>query len=300
MLTDNQSKILKLCREKLLLSTAKLSGGFYYNSLAFCLIDAIFSIGVRYSCVKNTVKRYCDKFGLEMCHLETTEPLDKHTITDFLSNINKYMDSDYGQGAIYRNRQRKKTKNGISKAEAVYREANILKNFGINNIYDLRRYLKENEDHNSLEREFMNVTGQHSGISFSYFLMLAGDENHMKIDRWIERFTKMATGSELGHEEIYKDLIKEIGVYEVVPIKDIAVEKFCDAWSQNGLGWITEITKSKLEGYTNVLAYYGSSTYDTKQMARLIDLVIQECNQYGIETRSQEEIESMLKEWDKK
>lgn len=101
-------------------------------------------------------------------------------------------------------------------------------------------------------------------------------------------------------EEIYKDLIKEIGVYEVVPIKDIAVEKFCDAWSQNGLGWITETTKSKLEGYTNVLAYYGSSTYDTKQMTRLIDLVIQECNQYGIETRSQEELESMLKEWDKK
>lgn len=98
-------------------------------------------------------------------------------------------------------------------------------------------------------------------------------------------------------EEIYKDFIKEIGVYEVIPIKDIAVEKFCEAWSLNGLGWITETTKSKLKGYTNVLAYYGSSTYDTKQMARLIDLVVEECKQYGIETRSPEEIESMLSAW---
>ena len=205
MLTDNQSKILKLCREKLPLSTAKLSEGFYYNSLAFCLIDAIFSIGVRYSCVKNTVKRYCDKFGLEMCHLETTEPLDMHTITDLLSNINEY--KDYGQKEIYHNRQRTSSKNGISKAEAVYKEASLLNSFGIKNICDLRRYLKENKDHNSLEHVFKKVTGQNSGISFSYFLMLAGDESHMKIDRWIERFTKMATGSELEHEEIYNDLL---------------------------------------------------------------------------------------------
>ena len=31
-------------------------------------------------------------------------------------------------------------------------------------------------------------------------------------------------------EMIYKDLIKDIGVYEVVPIKNIAVDKFCEAW----------------------------------------------------------------------
>lgn len=98
-------------------------------------------------------------------------------------------------------------------------------------------------------------------------------------------------------EEIYKDLIKHIGSYEVVPIRNEAVEKFCSAWSKNGIGWITETTKSKLEGFTNVLAYYGSSVYNSREMSRLIDLIVQECKQLGIETKPKAELDSMLKEW---
>lgn len=100
-------------------------------------------------------------------------------------------------------------------------------------------------------------------------------------------------------EEIYRDAIQVIGSYEVIPIKNEVVNKFRQAWSKNGLGWITETTKSKLEGYTNVLAYYGSSIYDTKEMTRFIELIIQECEQLDIETKSKSEIDSLLKEWDK-
>ena len=77
------------------------------------------------------------------------------------------------------------------------------------------------------------------------------------------------------------------------------VEKFRDAWSKNGLGWVTDTVKSKLDGFTNVVAYYGSSTYDTKEMSRLIDLVIQECNQLGIETKTDEEIKALMESWEK-
>ena len=101
-------------------------------------------------------------------------------------------------------------------------------------------------------------------------------------------------------EEIYRDLIRNIGSYEVVPIKNEALSKFKQAWSKNGLGWITDTTKSKLEGYTNVIAYYGSSIYNTKEMSRFIELIIQECEQLHIETRSKEEIDSLLESWDKK
>ena len=101
-------------------------------------------------------------------------------------------------------------------------------------------------------------------------------------------------------EEIYRDLIRNIGSYEIVPVKNEAVERFRQAWSKNGLGWITETMKSKLEGFTNVVAYYGSSTYNTKEMSRLIELLIEECKQFGIETKPQAEIDSLLKEWDKK
>lgn len=100
-------------------------------------------------------------------------------------------------------------------------------------------------------------------------------------------------------EDIYKSLIKEIGSYEVIPVKDEAVERFRQAWSKNGLGWITETTKSKLEGFTNIIAYYGSSSYNTTEMSRLIELIVQECKQQDIETMTQNELKSLLESWDK-
>ena len=57
--------------------------------------------------------------------------------------------------------------------------------------------------------------------------------------------------------EVYRDAIKEVGQCEVLPIKNDAVETFINAWKHNGQGWLCEIIgKSKLEGYTNVTAYY--------------------------------------------
>lgn len=108
---------------------------------------------------------------------------------------------------------------------------------------------------------------------------------------------KLQEALEVPKEIIYKDLIRYVGDYEVIPIKNEAVEKFKNAWSRNGLGWVTETTKSKLEGFTNVIAYYGSSSYDTKQMARLIDLIIQECKQQNIEVMTEEEVNSLLESW---
>ena len=92
-------------------------------------------------------------------------------------------------------------------------------------------------------------------------------------------------------ENIYKELVKDYGVFEVLPIKDEAVKRFNHNWSKNGLGWFTEtIGQSKLKGYTNLIAYYGSSTYDTKEMTRLLDAVVNECKELGIQTLTMSEI----------
>ena len=47
-------------------------------------------------------------------------------------------------------------------------------------------------------------------------------------------------------------------------------------------------------------AYYGSSSFNTKQMSRLIDGLVQDCRDSGIETKTQAEINSLLESWDKK
>lgn len=85
-------------------------------------------------------------------------------------------------------------------------------------------------------------------------------------------------------EDIYKIYIKDYGVWEVLPIRNDAVERFAAGWSKNGLGWFCEdLGESKLDGYTKLIAYYGSSTYNSKEMARLIDAVIQDCEEQGIQ-----------------
>lgn len=112
--------------------------------------------------------------------------------------------------------------------------------------------------------------------------------------------SKLEEKINISKDIIYKDAIRNIGVYEVIPVKNEAVERFIEAWTKNGLGWVCETTKSKLEGYTNILAYYGSSTYNTAEMSRLIDFVVQECKQLNIETMSRTELDSLIESWGSK
>ena len=105
----------------------------------------------------------------------------------------------------------------------------------------------------------------------------------------------------LSHElnippiEIYREHIKGIGGnYEVLPLKDEAVDKFREVWELNGMGYVTQVIgKAKLEGYTNIMAYYGSSTYNSKQMSQLIDLMVTDCKEQGIETLTPKELEKL-------
>ena len=98
-------------------------------------------------------------------------------------------------------------------------------------------------------------------------------------------------------EEIYRRIIKQKGTFEILPIKNEAIDTFTNAWQEHGIGWITETMKSKLDGYTNVIAYYGSSTYDTKQMAYFIDYIVEEAKELGIETMTPNELESLKNSW---
>lgn len=110
---------------------------------------------------------------------------------------------------------------------------------------------------------------------------------------------QLAEKLSLGSNEIYKDFIRNYGVYEILPIKNEALESFKAKWGKNGLGWfVEEIGKSKLNGYINVIAYYGSSTYNSKEMTRLVDAVIQLCQDFGINTMLTDEFLALYNEND--
>ena len=100
-------------------------------------------------------------------------------------------------------------------------------------------------------------------------------------------------------EEVYKQAIRDVGEYEPLPIKAEAVNTFQDRWASKGTGWFAEvIDDSKIPGYKLVFAYYGSSTYDTKSMSRLLDYLIDDAEQMGlVMPLSKKEQERLLNAW---
>ncbi len=96
-------------------------------------------------------------------------------------------------------------------------------------------------------------------------------------------------------EELYKKYIKNVGVYEIIPIKTIAVDAYINRWKRNGMGWFCEVLgESKLNGYTNIITYFGSSSYDSAEMARVINEIIIDAKELGIQTATPEEQQKML------
>lgn len=101
-------------------------------------------------------------------------------------------------------------------------------------------------------------------------------------------------------EEVYKEVIKKVGVFEILPIKNSAVESFVKRWQSKGLGWVCEIMgESKIPNYTNIMAYYGSSTYNTEEMARFIDEIVYIAKENEITTETPEQINEMKSLWGK-
>lgn len=100
-------------------------------------------------------------------------------------------------------------------------------------------------------------------------------------------------------EEVYKGIIKKVGVFEILPIKNTTVESFKNRWQSKGLGWLCEIQRdSKIPNYTNVIAYYGTSTYNTEEMARFIDEIVVEAQALGIQTETPEKLEEIKSRWE--
>lgn len=93
-------------------------------------------------------------------------------------------------------------------------------------------------------------------------------------------------------EQIYRGYIKDYGERVILCLLTKAVDRYIDIWSKNGIGWFCEVMESKIHNCKNVIAYYGSSVYDTEQMGRLIDAAISDCKSLNIsyEVENYEEV----------
>ena len=109
---------------------------------------------------------------------------------------------------------------------------------------------------------------------------------------------KLAEATNQPKELIYREAVRNIGGNcDTVCVINSAVNKLRQMWQHNGIGWVTDVLPSKVRGCTNVIVYYGSSTYDRAQMARLIDNIVQDCRAVGVETLPPDKLEALKDEW---
>lgn len=99
-------------------------------------------------------------------------------------------------------------------------------------------------------------------------------------------------------EEVYREYIKDNGIYRVITMNKAAVSTFIKVWKDKGLGWLCDTSENNIEGLVDVVAYYGTSSYNKKQMASFIDYVVFEAKQLGIETKTPEEIQWLKDTWE--
>jgi hypothetical protein len=108
--------------------------------------------------------------------------------------------------------------------------------------------------------------------------------------------------AEIDTIEEYKRRVKELGIFRRFRLETENIKTFEKMWTAQGTAWFCEVADTDYIGNIEVKiinAYYGSSSFNSKQMRRLIDGLIQDCKAYGIETKNPNELKSLLESWGK-
>jgi hypothetical protein len=110
---------------------------------------------------------------------------------------------------------------------------------------------------------------------------------------WIT-LSKMAAALKTSKDDLYLIMLERYGVFTHIIVKKEAVERVKSEWRT-----VRELGEGKIGTGTGVQlqVYYGSSTYDTKEMSHLLDGIVSEAHEIGIETPTRAELELMKTEW---
>jgi hypothetical protein len=189
-------KLVECCRAKLNLENATLSREYFYKSLPICIIDAVFSLGIRYSMTQKIVQSFCNKVNIECFrpYGSSYPPIENQF--SVMSLVDLYNKCSFEEMAdkYFISRHRTSTVSGILKSEAVGKFGKILFSFGINYFQNLPQFIGNKRFEDSIK----NIKGQNSGKSLTYFYMLAGDESYIKPDRMIIRFIERCIGKSVN------------------------------------------------------------------------------------------------------
>ena len=107
---------------------------------------------------------------------------------------------------------------------------------------------------------------------------------------------KMAAVLNTDKDELYLIMLERYGIYTHVIVKPEVAERVKQEWRT-----VRELGEVTVNGKTGIQlqCFFGSSSYDSKEMSVLIDGVVSECKELGIETLPPDELKSLNEAWGK-
>jgi hypothetical protein len=102
----------------------------------------------------------------------------------------------------------------------------------------------------------------------------------------------------IDKEDIYRRAVKESGLSRDLELPNDAIPTMQRAWERQGIAWFSEKVDGVTENKSLVRFYYGSSCYNSKQMARLLDNIVQECHAQEIDTLTPSERALLCDKWE--
>lgn len=106
---------------------------------------------------------------------------------------------------------------------------------------------------------------------------------------------QMAAVLHTTKDELYLEMLDRYGVFTHIIVKPSIVDRVKAEWRT-----VRELGEVMVNGQTGMQlqCYFGSSTYDQKEFSVLLNGVISEAKELGVETEDPKQIESLLKSWE--
>jgi hypothetical protein len=168
--------------------------------------------------------------------------------------------------------------------------------------------------------EYVRLANGNIRLTFETYGLFA-DEHQIKYSEWLEDekkltldirpyrqqrslnanaymwvlLDKLAGVLHTSKDELYLLMLERYGEFTHLIVKPEAVSRVRNEWRTSRI--VGDVTVNGKPG-VQIECYYGSSTYNTAEMAKLIDGVVSECREVGIETLPPDEVEALKALWE--
>ncbi len=185
-----------------------------YPALAPCVLDSIYSTGNRYTSVVRMLGSYRALRATEGADGSTDSPSDLVAAGERWGGAAGFAERTGYRWRAWSNQS------APLKAAVALEAAALLDAHGLHTVDDVRRALTDPDaqERSEVKRQWLRLPGQRSGITWGYFLMLAGVPG-VKADRMVVRYTRNALGRTVSSTEaaaLVGALADQLGVSRTV------------------------------------------------------------------------------------